>query len=63
METVEDEGWDIRSVDQPTGGDDYIVSWKIIEHYMAEPHDRVVGQGDSILSAISNAIAAKGTNQ
>ena len=34
------------------GGDDYDVEWFVIEHHMAEPTEREIGQGRNITEAL-----------
>ena len=57
LEIIEDNCWDIRCVNVPTGGDDYDVGWRVIEHYMAEPNERIIGHGSSPLKALNDAIS------
>jgi len=49
---VENECWDIRCVNEGDGESYY---WEIIEHYMAKPHERCIGRGDTIMQAIAEA--------
>lgn len=53
---IEDNTWDLRCIDEPTGGDDYNVAWIVIEHHMAEPKERQIGYGKTPLEAIAQAI-------
>lgn len=55
LDMIEREGWTLRGRDVPTGGDDYDVVWEVVEHYMAEPHDRVIGTGSTPLEALQDA--------
>ena len=32
---LEENSWDLRCIDIPTGGDDYDIEWIVIEHHMA----------------------------
>ncbi len=52
---------DLRCINVPTGGDDYTVGWQVIQHYMASPRERIVGEADESEGprvAIDRAIAA-----
>ncbi|MBS87126.1 MAG: hypothetical protein CL858_29580 [Cupriavidus sp.] len=40
-----DECWDLRSFAVPTGGGDADVAWKVVGHWMAAPHERVIAEG------------------
>src|SRR5690606_1368967 len=42
LDVLEDEGWDLRCRNVPTGGDDYDVEWYVVEHHTAAPHEREV---------------------
>lgn len=55
LTTIEDNCWDLRCVNVPTGGDDYDVGWRVIEHYMAHPNERIIGYGNSPLEALNDA--------
>lgn len=54
---LEDETCDLRCVDVPTGGDDYDIGWRVIEHREAEPRERIIGFGETPIKAIKDAIA------
>lgn len=56
LNVIEENSWDLRCTSAPTGGDDYDVLWHVIEHHMAEPHEREVGSGMSPLSALEVAL-------
>jgi hypothetical protein len=50
----------VRCVSLPTaGGDDADIGWKVIEHHMAKPYERVVGENfnDDVRAAITAAIS------
>ncbi len=53
---IEENTWDLRCIDEPTGGDDYNVAWIIIEHHIAEPQERQIGYGKTSLEAIAEAL-------
>lgn len=55
MRQLEDKTCDLRCRNVPTGGDDYAVEWFVVEHYMAEPKEREIGSGESIMSALTAA--------
>jgi len=54
--TMESNNWDLRCVDNPTGGGDYETWWVIIEHYMAKPKEREIGRGETPLKAFEDAM-------
>ena len=56
LEILEQECWDLRCVNVPTGGDDYDIGWRVIEHYQAEPQERIIGYGNSPLEAMRDAL-------
>ena len=58
LKTLEDNCWDLRCVDVPTGGGDADIGWNVVEHHMAPPQERVVGIGGSPLEAVQDALAA-----
>ena len=41
---LRDECCDLRCISVPTGGDDYDVRWVVIQHHMAEPREREIGE-------------------
>jgi hypothetical protein len=53
---LEDECWDVRSRNVPTGGDDYDVEWFVVEHYMADPTEREIGSGKTPIEAVRRAL-------
>ena len=57
---LEDNNWDLRCEDAPTGGDDLDILWKVIEHYQTKPHDRVIGQGHTVKDALKQALKGGG---
>ena len=56
FESLEENSWDLRCIDITTGGDDYDISWIVVEHYQAEPRERTVGQGNTPSEAIEQAL-------
>lgn len=54
-EILESNSWDLRCVNIPTGGDDYDIGWRVIEHHMAEPCERIIGYGTTPLEALKDA--------
>lgn len=50
---------DLRCISVPTGGDDHDVRWVVIEHHMAAPHEREIGESftDDPRDAIRAALA------
>lgn len=59
LNALQEESWDLRSFSVPTGGDDYDVAWRIVGHWVAEPHERVIAEGwsDDPRVAIRAALA------
>lgn len=41
---LRDNSCDLRCFDMPTGAGDADIGWRVIEHHMAKPHERVVGE-------------------
>lgn len=58
LKWLEDECLDLRCINVPTGGDDYDVAWRVIEHFQAEPTEREVGYGSTPMEAIRTALVA-----
>lgn len=59
LKALQDNSWDLRCIDLPTpGGDDVEIGWQVIEHYMAKPCERVIGEDfcDNARAAIQDAI-------
>lgn len=56
FEVIEQNCWDLRCVDIPTGAGDADIGWQIVEHHMAPPKERVVGYGNSPLEALNDAM-------
>lgn len=46
LDALKDESWDLRCFDIPTGGGDADIGWRVIGHYEAEPHERVLTEID-----------------
>jgi len=61
-EALEDNSWDLRGVDEPTGGGDFDIAWNVIEHYMAEPRERKIGYGRTPVEAIKEALKSENSN-
>jgi hypothetical protein len=49
---LNDNSYDLRCIDVPTGGDDYDVEWVVISHHMDKPREREVGRGWSADEAL-----------
>ncbi len=62
LEIIEQNCWDLRCVDIPTGADDADIGWQIIEHHMAPPKERIVGYGKSPMEALNEAMAVAPDN-
>lgn len=56
LQIIEDNCWDLRCVDVPTGGDDYEVFWQVIGHHMAEPRERILAESLSPSEALERAL-------
>jgi hypothetical protein len=52
LRELEERTCDLRCRNVPTGGDDYDVEWFVIEHHMAEPKEREIGQGRDAVEAM-----------
>jgi hypothetical protein len=52
LKILEENCWDLRCIDIPTGGGDADIGWNVIEHHMASPKERIVGSGASPIEAI-----------
>lgn len=61
IDALRDACWDLRCFSVPTGGGDGDVAWRVVGHWMAEPHERTIAEGWSddprvaIDAALSNA--------
>ena len=55
-EAIEENAWDLRCTDIPTGGDDYDIGWIIVEHHIVEPRERIIGRGKTPIEAITEAL-------
>jgi hypothetical protein len=44
IDALRDQSWDLRCFDMPTGEGDADIGWRVIQHHMAAPHERVVAQ-------------------
>ena len=59
IEVLEEESWDLRCIDAPTGGGDYDIEWIIVEHHLDKPKDRIIGRGKTPAEAIEQALKGK----
>ncbi len=55
LKWLEDNCYDIRCVDCPTGGDDSDIGWRVISHHMDKPNERVEGYGSTPIQALEDA--------
>lgn len=55
LKWLEDNCYDLRCVDCPTGGDDSDVGWRVISHHMDKPNERVEGYGSTPIQALEDA--------
>jgi len=62
FQALRDQSWDLRCFDMPTGGDDADIGWRVVGHWMAEPHERTVAEvcADDPAAAVRAALAAAG---
>ncbi len=60
--SIEENDWDLRCVDVPTG-EDYDIEWHVVEHYMAKPKERIIGYGKTPLEAIEQALKGGEVNE
>ena len=60
LDALAENSWDLRCFDMPTGAGDADIGWRVIEHHMAKPHERTVGEvyQDDPRKAIDRAIEA-----
>jgi len=60
FDKLRNESWDLRCFDIPTGGDDYDTGWRVVGHWMAEPHERTIAEvyHDDPRAAIDEAISS-----
>jgi hypothetical protein len=58
LKWLEDNSYDLRCENQPTGGDDYDIIWMVYSHHMAKPHHRIEGCGKTPMEAIQSAETA-----
>lgn len=58
---LRDQSWDLRCFNMPSGGDDADVGWRVIGHWMAEPHERTVAEvyTDNPAAAVRAALSAQ----
>ena len=57
LDVLEDNCWDLRCIDIPTGAGDADVGWNVIEHHMAPPKERIVGTGNNPAAALADALS------
>ena len=55
FDKLEENDWDLCCVSIPTGGDDFSIGWKVVEHYQAKPKERTIGVGKNPAEAIEQA--------
>ena len=53
---IEENCWDLRCIDIPTGGGDSDIGWIVVEHNQAEPKERTIGRGKTPAEAIEKAL-------
>ena len=53
---IEENCWDLRCIDIPTGGGDSDIGWIVVEHNQAEPKERTIGRGKTPAEAIEQAL-------
>jgi hypothetical protein len=58
LQILEENCWDLRCIDIPTGAGDADIGWNVIEHHMAPPKERIVGTGSSPIEAIQDALTS-----
>ncbi|MFD2206595.1 hypothetical protein [Kiloniella antarctica] len=56
---LEDECLNLECENEPTGGDDYDVAWKVYSHHQGEPYKRLEGFGRTPIEAIRDALPLK----
>lgn len=54
--SLEHNSWDLRCVNVPTGGDDFLIEWLVIEHYQAKPQERPIAHGKTPIEALGQAL-------
>ena len=59
LDELEYQSCDLRCLNIPTGAGDYDIEWVVIEHHMAEPHEREIGRGRSVLKALKAAFPVR----
>lgn len=57
LEDLEAASCTLKCVNVPTGGDDFDITWEVIEHYMDKPNERVIGCGTSPIDALNDAFS------
>ncbi|EKS37798.1 hypothetical protein [Afipia clevelandensis] len=57
LDILEQNCWDLRCVDIPTGAGDADIGWHIVEHHMAPPKERIIGYGNAPLDALMDAMS------
>ena len=55
---LEDECLNLECENEPTGGDDYSVAWKVYSHHQSSPQKRLEGFGRTPVEAIKDAISS-----
>lgn len=60
LKAMEDGCWTLRCTDyQIADTGDADVGWEVIEHHMAKPHERLIGQGRTPRKALMDALHSK----
>jgi hypothetical protein len=60
FQTLDDNSWNLVCVNIPTEGGDYNIQWRVIEHYMSKPNERILSYGNTPIEAIELAIQKEG---
>ena len=53
---LEENSWDLRCRNVPIGGGGYEILWEVIEHYQAQPHNRIIAGGINPVQTIKKAL-------
>lgn len=58
LNALQENCWDLRCHDIPTGGGDADVGWTVVEHHIMKPFDRVIAESyrDDLREVIDQAI-------
>jgi len=55
IKVLEENSWDLRCIDIPTGGGDFDIGWIVVGHYLTEPKEHIIGRGKTPAEAIEQA--------